>query len=246
MMAYGAYLALAAILLGKAETACLDDLLSDLPSPSNDVTPWLRVECRTGNPRVLRLSGSAWVEVPNARHAARLSDGSRALIDRESGYAIIDPQGNERARLPCASWMSGDRRRIYCLTALPPAEARPERRVLTRRVWSDEGAPLLQQTASLPPADRPGFLRFGEVRVIGLLGSGELAIEEVCLPQSGDVSAPRLGRLFALRGDKLVLLASAVDRPDGVSADIWRVRLPKGVWLQSGGRDLSRWNHPGN
>jgi hypothetical protein len=136
------------------------------------------------------------------------------------------------------SWVSGDKRRLYYATASPSAE-NTEQRTVTLRIWSHEGVLTEQRTASIPPGERPGFICAGDVAMIGMLSSGEPAIQQVCLPQTRDASAPQLNRLFALRGDTLSLIARAVDHKPALGdwgrRALWRVRLPKSLMLLEGG-----------
>ena len=234
MIAHKACVLLVAIMLAQVDSPLPDD-------GYYEETPWLRVEYRiirgfqAYTYRVVRRSGSGWVEVPNAYPAAALDEGCFAFIRRAFGYAIIDEQGHERARLPCASWLSADARRIYCATT--PAPKNAAKQTVALRIWSSEGVLLEQHASSVPPVDRPGVQCAGHIQMIGIFVSGEAAIEQICAPvQLRDWDGSALGRLFALRGDKLVQVASVVSTSFLVGQ--WRARLPKGVLLQEGGRSF--------
>jgi len=143
----------------------------------DQVTRWLRVEhtrplidlphlLSTGpaaTSRVLRQTDAGWVEVPAAGRAAGLAGDRHALLEHDGGrdYLIIDEQGHEVARLPCASWRSPDRRRVYCLRAPSPVRDRPEDRHLTVQGWSDDGVSIGESAAAIPLADRSGFYAAG-------------------------------------------------------------------------------------
>jgi hypothetical protein len=228
------------LVMREVQYGHFEDLLAGMPS-YREITPWLRVD----HSKVLLRSGSEWAVVPNAHDATALAGARGVLIDREPGYAIIDERGRERARLPCVSWVSGDGRRIYCVTAAPSG-TKTERRTVTLRIWSDEGALVEQRTASLPPADRAGFLCIGQISMVGLLSADkpadEPAIEQVCPPpQSKAPRAPSLNRLFVYRGDKLILLVRAVEysREPGLGRSAWGRLLPKGFRLLEAGTPYS-------
>jgi hypothetical protein len=222
------------LVMREVQYGHFEDLLAGMPS-YREITPWLRVD----HSKVLLRSGSEWAVVPKSHRASALAGARYALVDREPGYAIIDPRGRERARLPCVSWISGDGRRIYCVTAAPSGD-KTDRRTVTLRIWSDEGALVEQRTASLPPADRAGFLCTGEISMIGLLSADkpadEPAIEQVCPPQSKAPRAPTLYRLFVYRGDKLILVRAVEYTGEvGLAQSGWRGLLPEGLRLLEAG-----------
>lgn len=211
------------------------------------VTDWLKVErtkpwidiphvLRTGDrpsSRVLRREGKTWVEVPNASNALALAGGKLALIFDEDhqGPGIFDAAGAVRARVPCYTVLAPDRGRIYCLESKTTYEETVPY-VVTVRAWSLDGLELERHVATLPFPKRANFYTKGYLHLIGFLSKGEPAVEEVHMPSSLNTNAPRLSRLFALRGDTAVLIASFVRSPAlcyGPAA--WKNDLPGGETL---------------
>jgi hypothetical protein len=213
---------------------------------TDSVTGWLKVErtkpwldiphvFRTGDRasgRVLRQAGRDWVEMAGASTALALADARRALIfynNRSPG--IFDERGAERARIPCYSVLAPDRGRIYCLED-KTTSLDTDPYVITLRAWSLDGAEVERHVATLPISRRPDFYEKGYLHLIGFLSTGEPAIEEVHMPRSLDSNAPRLSRLFALRGDTAVLVASFVRSPWlSYGAGAWKNELPWGMKL---------------
>jgi hypothetical protein len=86
----------------------------------------------------------------------------------------------------------------------------------------DDSAPALAASDST-------YYPHGVIEIVGLTSTGEVALGEVHMPRSLDVAAPRLTRLFVLRGGRLVLIAQRAAAPeDAYGARAWVGRLPEG------------------
>jgi hypothetical protein len=215
------------------------------------VTPWLSIETtrpildiphvlRTGpayERHVHRLGPGGWTELADAGSALALDGGRRALLSElgPQRNVILDETGRVVATLPCATWVTPDRRRIVCLDEPGPTEEDPSKRMVRLRVFSDAGAPLSDDTAPALATSHSVYSPHGIIAIIGLRSTGEVVLREVHMPASGDFGAPRLARLFVLRAHQLVLIAERTAAPDeAYDAGSWDGRLPEGWSLRAG------------
>jgi hypothetical protein len=231
-----------------AGLACM---LAACGASTQTVTPWLEI-ARTSPvidiPHVMRTGPEAseqvrlrtsegWKVLDASGPGASLHGGETALLGRvgEVSRAIVDASGRVVASLPCANWVSPDGGSIVCVETSADGEDQPL--TVRLRVFASTGALVTDDSGSLAPESDGAFVPTGIVAILGRLPSGEIAMRSVHMPRNLDFGAPRLARLFVVRGGRVVVLARRTDEPAAAyEASGFDGMLPGGGEIEEGTR----------